>query len=166
MLMDFNLGSRNDFVSVEMSGAAISVLLNQGTIFIWFGRNAERSLVSKVLLIISRVDSTAEYEREIICNFEDISQFENNGYILISYARKKDKYRAVFLVPFSDHRALDNFIESIRQDLEHGEVRMTLSWDGGRARMSILYKELSKLNCFSFSNITYKEDQQRDKTAY
>jgi hypothetical protein len=150
-------GPRQDFVSIEMSGATVSVMLNQGTINIWFGRNAEKSLVSRVLLIISKVDSTAENEREAICNFKDISGFENSGYILTSYARKGDKYRAVFIVPFSDQRALEMFIYSVCQDLERHEARITLSWGGGRTRMDLLRQELTKLNCFSFSNIIYKD---------
>ena len=66
-----DVSPRQDFLSVEMSGATASALLNQGTINLWFGRNAEKSLVSKILLTISSVDSTAEHEREVICSFED-----------------------------------------------------------------------------------------------
>lgn len=159
--MDAIKGSKLDYVSIEMSGASLSILLSQGTINLWFGRNADRSLVQKILLLISKVDSTAEHERETICNFESISDFENCGYILISYARKKDKYKAVFLIPFSDPRAIDKFIESIHQDLNQGEVRVALSWRGGRARMNILRTELGRLNCFTFSNIIYKEDSHK-----
>jgi hypothetical protein len=159
--MDVTKGPKLDYVSIEMSGASISVLLNQGTINLWFGRNADKSLVQKILLLISKVDSTAEHERETICSFESISNFENYGYILISYSRKKDKYKAVFLVPFSDPRAVDKLIESIHQDLSHGEVSVVLSWRGGRARMNILRTELGRVNCFTFSNIIYKEDSPK-----
>jgi hypothetical protein len=159
--MDVAKGPKLDYVSIEMSGASLSVLLNQGTINLWFGRNADRSLVQKILLLISKVDSTAEHERETICSFESISDFENCGYILISYARKKDKYKAVFLIPFSNPRAIDKFIESVHQDLNQGEVRVALSWRGGRARMNILRTELGRLNCFTFSNIIYKEDSPK-----
>lgn len=153
--------SNQDYISIEMSNASLSVLLNQGTISLWFGRNAEKSLVSKILLLISKVDSTAEHEREIICSFDIISSLENRGYILSSYARKKDLYKAIFLVPFSDSRAMDKLIESIHQDLSQGEVRMVLSWSGGRAMMNILRAELARLNCFSFSNIIYKDDPSK-----
>jgi len=152
-----DVSPRQELGGVEMSGGAVSVLINQGTINLWFGRNAERSLVSKILLIISSVASTAEHERDVICSFEEISGFESYGYILTSYARRNDKYRAVFLVPFSDPRALEKLIGAICHDLELGETRMTISWKGGRTRMNTLHQELSKLNCFSFSNITYKD---------
>lgn len=149
---------RQDYLSVEMSGGAVSVILNQGTINLWFGRNVEKSLVSKILLIISRVASPAEHEMEVVCSFEEISGFENCGYILTSYARRGDKYRAVFLVPFSDPRALERLIGSICNDLGIREARITITWRGGRTRMNMLHQELSKLNCFSFSNITYKDE--------
>ena len=159
--MDVSKRSKRDYVSIEMSAASLSVILNQGTISLWFGKNANKSLISKILLLISKVDSTAEHERVIICNFESISQLENSGYLLSSYARKKDQYKAIFLVPFSDSRAVEKLIESIHQDLSQGDVRMVLSWRGGRLRMNMLQEELGRLNCFSFSNIIYKQDQSK-----
>jgi hypothetical protein len=52
-------------------------------------------------------------------------------------------------------------IESIHQELSQGEVRMVLSWRGGGLRMNMLQEELGRLNCFSFSNIIYKQDQPK-----
>ena len=111
--MPSSTGFRPEPVSIEVSGSAVSIVLTQGAINIWFGKKFEKSLISKILIIISRVDSTTEHEKEVLCRFEEISEFENNGYILTSYARKKEKYRAIFVVPFSNSRALENFIESI-----------------------------------------------------
>ena len=110
----------------------MSIVLTQGAINIWFGKKFEKSLISKILIIISRVDSTTEHEKEVLCQFEEISEFENNGYILTSYARKKEKYRAIFVVPFSNSRALENFIESISTDTQREDVKITLYWKGGR----------------------------------
>ena len=148
---------RPELVSLEMSGNSVSVILNQGAINIWFGKSADRALVARILIIISRIDSTTEHEKEVVCKFEKISEYESNGYILTSYARRNDSYRAIFVVPFSNERALDMFIESILEDLDHGEVRFTLYWKGGRARMNMVSEELSKLGCFTVSNPTYKE---------
>ncbi len=155
-------GLRPELVSLEMSGATASVMLYQGSMNIWFGRNVEKSTISKVLIIISKIDSTAEHQKEIHCKFEEISEFENNGYVLTSYARKGDKYRAIFVVPFSNPRALELFSQSIIKDLEQGEVRLTLYWRGGSARMNLLSQELSRLNCFEEPNATYKDDLNRD----
>jgi hypothetical protein len=109
-------GIRQEPISIELNGSAVSIILTQGAINIWFGRKFDKSLLAKILITISKVDSTTEHEKEVLCRFEEISEFENNGYILTSYARKNDKYRAVFVVPFSNSRALEMFIESVIQE--------------------------------------------------
>jgi hypothetical protein len=158
-------GIKSEPVSVEMSGPSISILLTQGAINIWFGRNLDRALIAKTLFIISKVDPSTEHEREVICDFQKISEFESNGYILTSYARRNDKYRAIFVVPFSNSRALDKFIESIFEEVEREGVRFTLYWNGGRARMNTVRDELSRLDCFSLLDVTYKEEQPGDQIA-
>lgn len=155
-------GNRPEPISIEISGSAVSIILTQGAINIWFGRKFDKSLIAKILILISKVDSTTEHEKEVICNFEEISEFESNGYILSSYARKKDKYRAVFVVPFSNSRALDMFIDSVSSDTESEDVKITLYWRGGRVMMNIIKEELGRLDCFSIQNVVYKEDQRGD----
>ena len=156
-------GLRPEPVSVEMSGPYASITLTQGSINIWFGRNADKAMIAKILLTISKIDSSTEHEREIICDFQKISEFESNGYILSSYARRDNKYRAIFVVPFSNARALDMFIESVSEEVEQKEIKITLYWNGGRARMGTAREELGKLGCFSLLNITYKEEQIKDR---
>jgi hypothetical protein len=69
-----------------------------------------------------------------LCRFEEISEFESNGYILTSYARKKDRYRAIFVVPFSNKRALERFMESVSTETEKEDVKITLYWRGGEGQ--------------------------------
>jgi len=152
-------GSRPEPVSIEISGSSVSILLTQGTINLWFGRKFDKLLLSRILLIISKVDSATEHEKEVLCRFEEISEFESNGYVLTSYARKKDRYRAIFVVPFSNSRALERFMESISQEIEKEDVKITLYWRGGRVRMNIMKEELSTLGCFSILNVVYRDDQ-------
>ena len=122
-------------------------------------------MIAKILLTISKIDSSTEHEREVICDFQKISEFESNGYILTSYARRDNKYRAIFVVPFSNARALDMFIESISEEIEQNETKITLYWNGGKARMGTVREELSRLGCFSLLNITYKEEQIKDRAT-
>lgn len=150
---------RPEPVSIEIIGSSVSILLTQGSINIWFGKKFDKSLLSRILLIISRVDSTTEHEKEVLCRFEEISEFESNGYILTSYARKKDRYRAIFVVPFSNSRALERFMESISVEIEKEDVKITLYWRGGRVRMNIMKEELSTLSCFGILNVIYRDDQ-------
>jgi hypothetical protein len=156
--MPSSSGNRPEPVSIEVSGSAVSIVLTQGAINIWFGRKFDKSLIAKILLIISKVDGTAEHEKEVLCPFEEISEFENNGYILTSYARKKEKYRAIFVVPFSNSRALEMFMESISLETEKEDVKITLYWRGGRIRMNLIKEELSRLSCFGTQNVIYKEE--------
>jgi hypothetical protein len=157
--MPGSAGNRPEPVSIEVSGSAVSIVLTQGAINIWFGRKLEKSLIAKILLIISKIDGTAEHEKEVLCRFEEISEFENNGYILTSYARKKEKYRAIFVVPFSNFRALEMFMQSISEETEKEDVKITLYWRGGRVRMNLIKEELSRLNCFGILNVVYKDEQ-------
>jgi len=157
--MPGSAGNRPEPVSIEVSGSAVSIVLTQGAINIWFGRKFDKSLIAKILLIISKIDGTAEHEKEVLCRFEEISEFENNGYILTSYARKKEKYRAIFVVPFSNCRALEMFIQSVSVETEKEDVKITLYWRGGRVRMNLIKEELSRLNCFGILNVVYKDEQ-------
>ncbi|MDD1735995.1 MAG: hypothetical protein LUQ21_00840 [Methanothrix sp.] len=157
--MPGSAGNRPEPVSIEVSGSAVSIVLTQGAINIWFGRKLDKSLIAKILLIISKIDGTAEHEKEVLCRFEEISEFENNGYILTSYARKKEKYRAIFVVPFSNSRALEMFMQSISEETEKEDVKITLYWRGGRIRMNLIKEELSRLNCFGILNVVYKDEQ-------
>ena len=157
--MPSSQGPRPEPVSIEISGSSVSILLTQGSINIWFGKKFDKLLLSRILLIISKVDSTTEHEKEVLCPFEEISEFESNGYILTSYARKKDLYRAIFVVPFSNSRALEMFMESISLETEKEDVKITLYWRGGRVRMNIMKEELSTLGCFSILNVVYRDDQ-------
>ncbi|MDM7911981.1 MAG: hypothetical protein QUS09_02695, partial [Methanotrichaceae archaeon] len=51
-------GLKPEPVSVEMSGPTVSIVLTQGAINLWFGRSADRALITRILIIISKVDST------------------------------------------------------------------------------------------------------------
>jgi hypothetical protein len=141
--------SKSEQLLMELSGSTVSILLTQGAINVWFGRNADKNLVSNILSIISRIDSSTYHIEEILCEFNQISEFECDGYKLTSYGKKRDKYRAIFIIPFSDARALEKFIESISKKTDQREVRVTLYWNGSRVGMNILRDELNKLNCFS-----------------
>jgi len=151
-------GNRQEPVSIEVSGPAVSIVLTQGAINIWFGKKFDKSTIARILLIISRVDGTAEHQKVVLCPFEKISEFENNGYILTSYARKNEKYRAIFVVPFSNSRALEMFMQSISQETEKEDVKITLYWRGGRIRMNLIKEELSRLDCFGTLNVIYKDE--------
>ena len=147
--MPSSSGGKPEPACIEVSGPDVSIVLSQGAINIWLGRKLEKALISRIFLIISQIDAGAEHEKEIFCRFEEISEFESNGYILTSYARKGRMYRAIFVVPFSNSRALEMFMESVSLETEKEDVKITIYWRGGRTRMNLMKEELSRLNCFS-----------------
>ena len=161
-LMPYAQRCRQELFSLEMTGDEASVTLSQGAINLWFCKSLDRSLAAKILIIISRLDSTAEHEKEVACSFEKISEFERNGYILTSYAKKVSIYHAIFLVPFSNPKALEKFIDSIAEDLKKEDVRIALRWGGGRSSMKVTCQELERLGCFHFTNAVYKEEEVKE----
>lgn len=159
MEMPAQASSGHDLIAVEMSGASASIVLGQGTISLWLGRNLEHGLLTRIFNIISRADSSAEHEREVMCTFEEISRLESCGYILTSYARKGGLYRTVFVVPFSQVQALDRLVQSIIEELKRGDVKLTLRWRGGNARIKMVQADLERLNYFSRTIPTYRQEQ-------
>jgi len=155
--MPSSSGGKPEPACIEVSGPDVSIVLTQGAINIWLGRKLEKALISRIFLIISQIDAGAEHEKEILCRFEEISEFESNGYILTSYARKGEVYRAIFVVPFSKSQALERFVESVTLETEKEDVKITIYWRGGRSRMNLIKDELSRLNCFSSMNTVYRE---------
>jgi hypothetical protein len=155
--MPSSSGGRPEPASIEVSGPAVSILLTQGAINIWFGRRFDKSMISRILLIISQIDASAEHEKAVLCRFEEISEFESNGYILTSYARKDQLYRAIFVVPFSNSRALERFMESVSRETDKEDVKITLYWRGGRVRMNLIKEELTRLNCFCTLDMVYRD---------
>ena len=49
-------------------------------------------------------------------------------------------------------------MESISQETEKEDVKITLYWRGGRIRMNLIKEELSRLNCFGTLNVIYKDE--------
>lgn len=147
-----------DLISAEVSGLSASILMTQGSISIWFGRSAAPSLVARIIRTIAKIDCAAEHERVILCEFDEIGKFEGKGYVLTSYSRSDDRYRAIFVVPFSKEEAVDLFIDSILDALSRGDVSINLRWRGGGVRIRALCEELKRMNYFTRFISNYKTE--------
>jgi hypothetical protein len=146
-------------VSVELIGDSATVTITGGTVTIWLGRSMNRYLLARIIQQITKVDYGATHECVVFCSFEEIGQLEAGGYILTSYARKGDKYRAAFLVPLSQRNAADIFIDSLLKELENSDVKITIKWAGLQGNMKALWDLLDSLNYFDYANPIYKEAQ-------
>ncbi len=150
-----------DITMVEMGCDDVTVSLTPGKIILWFGRKVGESLIHQVIFGISEIDSSVNYEQEVICNFNNISEYENMGYVLTSYAKTKGGYRVIFNIPFSKKPALAHFVKSIVNQLREKDVRKTLHWDGSIDRMILMYNELKKLDGWEIKQTEYKGEEEK-----
>ncbi len=153
---------RRDISIAEMGSDDVTVSCTQGKIILWFGRQVSESVIQRVIFGISKVDSSVNYEQEVICAFNAISEYENMGYVLTSYAKTRGGYRAVFNIPFSKKFALAYFIKSIVNQLREKDVRKILHWNGGFDRIMQIYNELKKLDGWKIKRIEYKSKEEKE----
>lgn len=145
--------------SFEMGRADVNMVCTYGKISIWFGRQVPDIVVGKTLIGVSNVDPSAVNEHEVICDFEEITDYESHGYVLVSYARTSNGcYRSTFNIPFSNKKALFYLAESITKELKDKNVIIDLYWSGDDADIMRLYDELKGIDGWKLKNIIYKED--------
>ena len=144
---------------LEMGEENVNVSCTHGKIALWFGRQVSESLIWHVIFGMSDINSSINHEMEIICDFNAISEYENKGYVLTSYAKTKDGYRTIFYLPFSKKHALAHFVGSIVNQLKESDVKKILHWDGSPATMMLMYNELCKLDGWGIKRIIYKDEE-------
>ncbi len=155
------LTNAQEITMVELGRDDVTVSLTPGKIILWFGRQVSESLIHQVIFGISGIDSSVNHEQEVVCDFNAISDYENMGYVLTSYAKTKGGYRVIFNVPFSKKFALAHFVKSIVNQLKEKDVRKTLHWDGSIDRMILLYNELKKLDGWETKRIEHKGEEEK-----
>ncbi len=155
------LTNTQEITMVELGRDDVTVSLTPGKIILWFGRQVSDSLIHQVIFGISGIDSSVNHEQEVVCDFNAISEYENMGYVLTSYAKTKGGYRVIFNVPFSKKFALAHFVKSIVNQLKEKDVRKTLHWDGSIDRMILLYNELKKLDGWEMKRIEHKGEEEK-----
>ncbi len=128
---------------VEMGRDDATLACTQGKISLWLGKKAKRDLIKRILSSMSKVDSSIGYESEVICDFDAIEKYESRGYVLVSYARTKGKYRAVFHVPLSRKDAMECFTESLIDELRGGNTQKSFLWNGNATKIMLLFTELN-----------------------
>ncbi|HII01726.1 TPA: hypothetical protein HA351_08795, partial [Methanosarcinaceae archaeon] len=73
--------------SFEMGRNDVDVICTYGKIAVWFGRKVPDYIIAQVLIGISKVDPSTVHEFEVICDFEEITEYESKGYTLVSYGK-------------------------------------------------------------------------------
>lgn len=144
--------------SFEMGRDDVNVVCTYGKISIWFGRQVPDLVIGQILLGMSRIDKSTVHELEVVCDFDDITYYESNGYVLVSYARTKEGYRTTFNIPFSSKKALFALASSISRGLKKEDIVVDCYWTGDDSDIMRLYEELSSIEGWKIKNINYKED--------
>jgi hypothetical protein len=151
--------SANDIAVVEMGNNDFAVYCTLGKIILWFGRRSTFEDISEIVRNIAKIDPSVEHEKEVICNFDEITGYENKGCTVISYAKNKGGgYRAIFTISFHNKSARNYFIDSVIEELNQSDVKKTLHWNGNIAKIMLLFNELKKLPNLTLLNVRYKED--------
>jgi hypothetical protein len=146
------------FSSFEMGRDDAHMICTYGKISIWFGRQVPDIVIGQILLAMARTDQSAVHELEVICDFDEITDYESNGYVLVSYARSKEGYRTTFNIPFSSKKALFALAGSISRGLKKEDIVVDCYWTGDNSDIMRLYEELSSIEGWKLKNINYKED--------
>ncbi|WP_292467865.1 hypothetical protein [Methanolobus sp.] len=144
--------------SFEMGRDDVNVVCTYGKISIWFGRQVPDIVVGRILLGISNIDNSAVHELELMCDFEEIMEYEGHGYVLVSYAKSKKGYRTTFNVPFSSKKALFYLAGSITEELKDKDTVLDCYWTGDDSDIMRLYEELSNIEGWKLKSINYKDD--------
>ncbi|WP_406660420.1 hypothetical protein V7O66_11300 [Methanolobus sp. ZRKC3] len=144
--------------SFEMGRDDVHVTCTYGKISIWFGRQVPDVVVGEVLLGISKIDKSAVHELEVVCDFEEITDYESSGYVLVAYARADKGYRATFHVPFYSKKALFLLAGSITKELKDNDMMLDCYWTGDDSDIMKLYDEFSSIQDWDIKNVNYKDD--------
>ena len=145
-----------EVIAVDLGRDDMMVSLTPNKIILWFGRQADESSIREVIFGISSIDPSVNLEQEIICEFKNISEYENMGYLLTSYGKTKLGYRVIFNIPFSRKVVLAHFVRSIVLKLRENDVKKTLHWDGSPDKINLLYNKLKNFDGLELKRIEFR----------
>jgi len=149
-----------ELIAVDLGRDDMMVSLTPRKIILWFGRQARESSIREVIFGISSIDPSVNLEQEIICEFKNIAEYENMGYVLASYAKTKSGYRVIFNIPFSRKAALAHFIRSIILKLRENDVKKNLNWDGSPANINLICNKLKNCDGWEIKRIEFKDKEK------
>ncbi len=149
-----------ELIAIDLGRDDMMVSLTPRKIILWFGRMAGESSIREVIFGISTIDPSVNLEQEIICEFKNIAEYENMGYVLTSYAKTKSGYRVIFNIPFSRKFALAHFVRSIFLKLRENDVKKTLNWDGSPSKINLIYNKLKNCDGWEIKRIDFKDKEE------
>ncbi|KKG09184.1 hypothetical protein EO95_17665 [Methanosarcina sp. 1.H.T.1A.1] len=162
--LEAKISSPQPLGSFEMGRNDVNVVCTYGKIAVWFGRKVPDYIIAQVLIGISKVDPSTVHEFEIICDFDEITEYESKGYILVSYGKTAGGYRVNYSIPFSNKKALFHLSRFVLEELHKGEVRKDFYWNGSDCDIQRLYKEFkNNIDNWELKAINYKTEPQTNR---
>jgi hypothetical protein len=152
--------------SFEMGRNDVDVVCTYGKIAVWFGRKVPDYIIAQVLIGISKIDPSTVHEFEIICDFDEITEYESKGYILVSYGKTAGGYRVNYSIPFSNKKALFHLSRFVLEELQKGEVRKDFYWNVSDCDIQRLYREFrNNIESWELKAINYKTEKTESQTG-
>jgi hypothetical protein len=159
--LELRISPSQSLGSFEMGRNDVDVTCTYGKIAVWFGRTIPDYIIAQVLIGISKVDPSTVHEFEVICDFEEITEYESKGYTLVSYGKTAGGYRVNYSIPFSNKKALFHLSKFILEQLRRGDVHKDFYWNGNDSDIQRLYQELrSIIDNWELKAINYKEGKE------
>ncbi|MBS1263217.1 MAG: hypothetical protein MAG715_00388 [Methanonatronarchaeales archaeon] len=120
------------FQRLDMQRDADSISITPGKIRLTID-DPSREEVLSLLERVAEIDLNAHHEMRLNERYENIEDYERDGYVLASYAKiKGGLYRVVFQVPFHSENALRRFAE----ELPETDFEESVFWEGNDARIA------------------------------
>lgn len=156
-------GVDKELYMLKMGTEEITLTCSIGKIILWIGRKATKDLVEKVIFSISKIDSCIELDFEVFCEFGAIQEYESRGFVLVSYAKANDGYKAIFNIPFLNKESLTCFVDFLMEDLKKSNITQTLLWNGNDAKIRLLLDELCEVEGWIIEEMYLKEDLKKNE---
>ncbi|WP_316558065.1 hypothetical protein [Methanimicrococcus hongohii] len=145
-------------ISFEMGNSDIDLICTYGKIALHCRREVPDYTIGLILKTISAVDNSATHETEILCDFDDIQNYQRMGYTLVSYGRHNGKYRVTFNVPFSSEKAVYSLTVAFFEELKREKtLKRDFYWSGKDHNIIQLFNELKKVDDWEIKEIKNKE---------
>ncbi|RLG35842.1 hypothetical protein DRN98_00310 [Methanosarcinales archaeon] len=135
----------------------IMLTITYGKIVVWFGRRADRNEIRGLFADIASIDPKVTCEVDVLAHFSDIERIEGKGLVLLSYRRKRDKYRATFSAPLAKSSVLDYLVETIDDQLKMHDTEKTILWEADDGKIQLLVEKIAARKIAKNINISKKE---------
>lgn len=146
-------------VSFEMGNSDIDLICTYGKITLQCRHETADYTLGLILKTISSVDNATTHETEILCDFDDIQNYQRMGYTLVSYSRHNGKYRVTFNIPFSSAKAVYSLTVAFFEELQKEKMlKKDFYWSGKDHNIIQLFNELKNIDGWEIKEIKNKDN--------